>query len=308
MGYVASGWSLRRFDAAADRLSAQLLWRAALDPVWPLLPGAIELLVEGFVAIDGGRPVGIVAVDLAGSIPLVLVAPDHQRRGIGTALVSAALRRLGDVGVREVRAGSGGRNYIWPGVPADLPAAVRFFAGVGWNAALDSLDLIAELSTYQPVAGVYEPAARNGIAIGSAAGSRAREALAFEAATFPNWIRWFQDGRQAILTARDSSGEIVGTLLFQGPDADTIYAPLLGPLAGTIGCVGVAPHMRGRGIGSAMVARASEILRDQGTRTCHIGWTERESFYVRAGYRPWRRYRMFRRTTGKPPELGRDLP
>jgi predicted N-acetyltransferase YhbS len=74
---------------------------------------------------------------------------------------------------------------------------------------------------------------------------------------------------------------------------------MLGPQAGTISCVGVAPDMQGRGIGSAMVARASEILRDNGTRTCHIGWTGRESFYIRAGYRPWRRYRMFHRATSK---------
>jgi hypothetical protein len=32
-----------------------------------------------------------------------------------------------------------------------------------------------------------------------------------------------------------------------------------------------------------------------GTRTCHIGWTTRESFYRRAGCRPWRRYAMFTR-------------
>ncbi len=33
---------------------------------------------------------------------------------------------------------------------------------------------------------------------------------------------------------------------------------MLGPQAGTIGCVGVAPNLQGRGIGTAMVARASD--------------------------------------------------
>jgi predicted N-acetyltransferase YhbS len=56
--------------------------------------------------------------------------------------------------------------------------------------------------------------------------------------------------------------------------------------------------MEGHGIGTALVACASEILRDRGAGTCHIGWTVRESFYIRAGYRPWRRYRMFRTSTG----------
>ena len=40
-------------------------------------------------------------------------------------------------------------------------------------------------------------------------------------------------------------------------------------------------------------AGASEILREAGTRNCHIGWTTRESFYRHAGYQPWRRYAMF---------------
>jgi predicted N-acetyltransferase YhbS len=84
-------------------------------------------------------------------------------------------------------------------------------------------------------------------------------------------------------------------LLLHGPGAQTVLAPLLGPAAGTIGCVGVAAARQGEGIGTALVARASETLRDAGTRTCHIGWTTRESFYRRAGYRPWRRYAMFTR-------------
>ena len=43
--------------------------------------------------------------------------------------------------------------------------------------------------------------------------------------------------------------------------------------------------MEGRGIGTALVARASEMLRDRGPGACHIGWTVRESFCTRAGYR-----------------------
>jgi GNAT superfamily N-acetyltransferase len=84
----------------------------------------------------------------------------------------------------------------------------------------------------------------------------------------------------------------VGTLLFSGPPGATIYKPLLGRDAGTIGCVGVAAAARGAGVGSAMVARASELLRDAGTRACHISWTQRERFYTRLGYVPWRRYHM----------------
>src|SRR5260370_23388165 len=109
-----------------------------------------RLVRDGFVAVDGGRAVGCVAVDLAGSIPLVIVARADQRRGIGTDLLSAALARLSTAGVSVAHAGSGGPDYIWPGVPLDLPAAGRFFAAGGWQADRDTAGLGADLRGYPP--------------------------------------------------------------------------------------------------------------------------------------------------------------
>jgi ribosomal protein S18 acetylase RimI-like enzyme len=292
---MTEGWRLRSFRPTEDRAAVASLWQAALEPAWPLLPGAIEILSEGVLAVDGGRPVGFAAVDIAGSIPLLLVHPVHQRRGIGTALVDAALRRLGAAKVMQVAAGSGGTGCIWPGVPLNLPAAASFFAACGWDARHDTLDLAADLRGYRSPAGAYDGAARSGVTIKQGTESDFGAVLAFETAVFPSWTRWFQPSHQNVLIACDSDGAIAGTLLFSGPGADTLFGPMLGPDAGTIGCVGVAPHQQRRGIGTAMVARASEISRDSGTRICHISWTARESFYTRVGYRPWRRYRMFRR-------------
>ncbi len=294
---MAGAWVLRPFSGATDRVLVEALWSAALEPRWPLLPRAITMVRDGFVAVDRGRAVGCVAVDLAGSIPLMLVAPAHQRRGIGTSLLGAALAQLSASGVSVAHAGSGGTDYIWPGVPLDLPAAVGFFAARGWHADHDSLDLVADLRDYRPPPAAAERAAGAGVTIAPAMAADLVDVLAFEAAAFPSWTRWFRSGNRDILLARDGAGMIVATLLFDGPGADTVFLPMLAPAAATIGCVGVAPHMQGRGIGTALVARASEILRDRGAGACHIGWTGRESFYTRAGYRPWRRYRMFRTAT-----------
>jgi ribosomal protein S18 acetylase RimI-like enzyme len=287
---------LVRFEFTVDRPSVEMLWQAALAPVWPMLPGGITMVTDGVMAVDGARPAGFAAVDTTGSIPLVLVAPAYQRRGIGTALLAQALRRLGQAGVDVVSAG-GGPDYIWPGVPLNLPGAIRFFTTRGWTADHDTLDLVADLAQYRPPAGVYERARRAGVAINTAAEPDMTAVLAFETTTFPSWARSFQAGNQAILVAREATGTIAGALLFKGPGADTIFQPMLGTAAGTIGCVGVAPHLQGRGIGTALVARASEILRDAGTRNCHISWASSEAFYTRAGYRPWQRYRIFRRST-----------
>ena len=146
---MSGDWALRPFSGEADHDLVEALWLAALEGRWPLLPQAIAIVRDGFFAVEGGRTVGFVAVDLAGSIPLVLVAPGHQRRGIGTDLLSAALGRLREAGVGTVHAGSGGTDSIWPGVPADLPEAVRLFARCGWQACEDTLDLVADLPGYR---------------------------------------------------------------------------------------------------------------------------------------------------------------
>jgi GNAT superfamily N-acetyltransferase len=284
---------IRPFLPEADRETLERLWRAAMPSAWPLLPAGIELLAAGLVAEAQSGPNGFVGFDPAGSVPLILVDPGYQRRGIGTSLLDAALAQAAAGGGR-VTAGSGGASYIWPGVPHDLPGAVSFFAARGWQHTHDTLDLVADLAGYQPPSGAFERPVANGLIITPAVEADLADVQAFEAATFHSWARWFAAARpEHILLARDRSGAIGGTLLLDGPAASTVLAPLLGPAAGTIGCVGVAPPLHGQGIGTALVVRASEILSQAGVRNCHIGWTTRESFYRRAGYQPWRRYAMF---------------
>jgi GNAT superfamily N-acetyltransferase len=162
------------------------------------------------------------------------------------------------------------------------------------------VDLVGDLRSYRAPEGVYDRPRRAGIAIGVAGEEDRAEVLAFEAANFPHWVRWYERLDASTLVARDGEGRLVGALLFRGPVEATIYTPLLGPMAGTIGAVGVAGDAQGRGVGSAMVARTSELLRDAGTHACHIGWTVREDFYGRLGYAPWRRYLMSHRPLGGP--------
>src|ERR1700722_18621867 len=169
MGGVSGDWALRPFSGAADHELVEALWLAALEGRWPLLPKAIAMVRDGFFAVQGDRTVGFVAVDLAGSIPLMLVVPGHQRRGIGTDLLSAALDRMRAAGVSTVQAGSGGTDKIWPGVPADLPEAVRLFANCGWRAGQDTLDLVADLPDYRAPALAPARSARDGDAIAPAA-------------------------------------------------------------------------------------------------------------------------------------------
>jgi beta-N-acetylhexosaminidase len=281
---------IRPYRPAADGPWVEELWAAAMPPAWPVLRAGIAALTEGLVAESSAGPVGFAAVDRAGSIPLILVQPRMQRRGVGTRLLAEAADVLRASAVTRAHAASGGSSYIWPGVPRDIPGAVAFFAARGWQHSHDVVDMIADLGSYQPP-DLQRPAQLQiSFSRGSPADTDA--VLAFENANFPSWVRWFEASEEHILTVRGTNADIAGTLLFDGPGAETVLASMLGPAVGTIGCVGVIPRLHGHGIGTALVVHASQLLSQAGTRACHIGWTTRESFYRRCGYQPWRRYAM----------------
>jgi beta-N-acetylhexosaminidase len=283
---------IRPYRPGTDCPWVEELWAAAMPPAWPVLRAGIAALSEGLVAETRAGPVGFAAVDRAGSIPLVLVQPRTQRRGVGTQLLAEAAQVLRASGVTRVQSGSGGSSYIWPGVPRDIPGAVAFFDARGWQHSHDVVDMITDLGGYRPPGLARRLPVQPQISLTCASPADADAVLAFERSTFPSWVRWFQTTGQHILTARDASADIAGTLLFDGPGADTVFASMLGPAVGTIGCVGVTPWLHGQGIGTALVVHASQLLSQAGARACHIGWTTRESFYRRCGYQPWRRYAM----------------
>ena len=162
---------LRALDPGRDRPLLERLWERALGPVWPLLPGGLDIVRDGLVVEPrrgggpGGGALGMVAVDPAGSIPLLLVDPAVQRRGIGTRLLEAGLERLGTLGARKAELGGGGDDYLWPGVPDDLPAAVGFFAARGWRYDHTVIDLTADLRGYESPAGGGERPGRAGVSL-----------------------------------------------------------------------------------------------------------------------------------------------
>ena len=92
------------------------------------------------------------------------------------------------------------------------------------------------------------------------------------------------------VVAVDERGAVVGSLLAFDAAHPQLWRRLLGDDSGAIAAVGVHERVRNRGAGTALVAFASEQLRDRGVGRCHIGWTDRLSFYGRLGYRPWRRF------------------
>ena len=113
-------WRIRPYAPAADREWAQRLWAAAMPSWWPVLPAGIAMIADGLVAEVGAGPVGLAAVDLAGSVPLILVHPVCQGRGIGTGLLAAAQNAAGPQ--RPAPPVTAWKCYGWRGRCGCLPA------------------------------------------------------------------------------------------------------------------------------------------------------------------------------------------
>jgi beta-N-acetylhexosaminidase len=301
MAGMLSAVTPRPYEPARDEAAVLALWEACLGGSWPIGAEAFRATIgESFVAEVAGRIVGFAATQSAaarGGLQVVLVEPAHRRRGIGRRLVDAALDDLRLRGVAEVRLGAGPRGYFWCGVPVNLPDAWAFFEALGWPELERAFDLLLDLDGYATPAWVYERFA----AVALAAPGDADAVLGFERALFPLWAPHFERAIHAgalddVLLARDDGGRIVGTALVLDPRAPWrnpfVWDRLLGELTGGPGTVGVAPDARDRGVGLALAARATELLRERGLHRSYVGWTWLVDWYAKLGYQVWAEHRV----------------
>lgn len=313
-----AGVSLRPYRASRDEASVGALWRAALGGRWPVSPAEFRHVLaargeeragDHLVAVGDGGLVGFVATQTrtvlgapgpGGAVLVLAVDPTHRRRGVGRMVLGGALAHLRARGVRRVQLGGGGHTYFWPGVPLDLPVAWPFFAALGWEDAERSHDLVCPLSDYVPPPAVLARTRAHGVRVTEAAAGDLPAVLAFERAHFPGWLPGFERAAARapgdIVLARAAGGAVLGTALIRSPHPagrpTVVWEGLLGRDTGTLGGVGVAQGSRGRGIGLALAAHATDILRARGAARSLAGWTWLVDWYGRLGYRPWREYRM----------------
>ncbi|MDQ2995586.1 MAG: GNAT family N-acetyltransferase [Chloroflexota bacterium] len=305
-------FELRPYRQQADSDAVYALWQKALGQLWPIAAANFHTLLTGsplyregdyFVACQADQIVGFVAAQLdrsdpeAASIAALFVDPQWQRRGIGASLHAAALAHLQASGATRVQLGCG-YSYFWPGVPANLPAARPFFHAQGWNFDEPCYDLAQNMQEYHTP---KDPPVDLVIELATAAD--APELLEFERREFPHWLGPFQstvdvgDFHDLLIVRDPTSRAIIGSLILYSPHAhpsrfDGFWKAILGDPLGEIGCVGVADARHGQGIGSALMVRASAILKQRGVASVHIGWVYRVNFYRRLGYDLWREYDM----------------
>jgi ribosomal protein S18 acetylase RimI-like enzyme len=99
---------------------------------------------------------------------------------------------------------------------------------------------------------------------------------------------WLEGSEPAWLLGAESGGELLGYAMVvvrpgQSPTFDS------GPFVGDLESLSVAEHARGAGVGRALIARARDLLREQGVQTWLVGVVAdndgAQRLYEREGFR-----------------------
>ena len=332
---LPSGVELRPFDPG--RIGEIVtLWNAAFAPAFSLRaplfrqnvvldphfdPAGARLACEA----SGGRLVGCGIAKVAreplgadglrpdrGWLSVVAVDPGHRRRGIGTALVRAAEVFLAARG-RPTAVLGGDPGHFFPGAP-DGSGAPEFFEAAGYTLRGEAYDLRRSLDGYRTPAAVAAARTANPeVEVRPLRAGDEAALLRFLDAVFPGrWrytaARFLRDGGPA----GDIMGVVRGSevsgfaMLFHprsrwlGPSIAWAAPANGGRAAGGLGPMGLAPALRGRGLGHVLLDRAMVHLAGLGVREMVIDWTILLDFYGALGFVPLRRYRHGERRLATP--------
>lgn len=212
-----------------------------------------------------------------GSVPVLCVAEEHRRKGIGSRLLTAAEAYIRGLGKEKLTLGCG-PYYLLQGVPV-VGENVSFFEKRGYTAAWTSVNMELNLDGFDRNSLTIPPAPA-GLEYRFAEASDRAELLAAVKAAEEGWVGVFVNCKDPVFLAI-LDGKIAGFQIL-APDGGQFLRP--GQQVGSIGCVGVVPSMRERGIGMDMVAQGIQWLKEQGSTMIELRYTWLEDWYGKLGF------------------------
>lgn len=250
-------------------------------PEYPTTPENFQSLLRPDLAHiierrEDGRLLGFALVH-DGSIPLLCVDESCRGRGIGSALLEESECYLREQGAGNVSIGCG-PHYLLQGVPQG--PAVGFFEKRGYTAEWSSINMALDLGGFQHDRLSIPPAPAGTCYRFADEGDTPALLKAVEAAE-DGWVDIFAHCADPILLA-ELDGVIAG---FEILSVDGGYFIVPGERVGSVGCVGVVPDKRERGIGLAMVAQGVKWLKERGCTQIELRYTWLESWYGKLGFK-----------------------
>ncbi|MGQ9732966.1 MAG: GNAT family N-acetyltransferase [Candidatus Zipacnadales bacterium] len=274
----------------------KVLLDSNFDPAWLLVAEAQEELAGLCLCLIRRVPLEHGGLEPErGWITAFGVRMEHRQRGLGSALLGRALELFRDAGREEVLISPYTPNYFVPGVDVQHYAeGLAFLLSRGFEIVSRPLSMDANIVLLDH--GVWQEREKallaRGIEIRSLRGQEIPLLLSFlKAHASPDWIRearlLLTDVTRGLASVEQFAvavvkGEIVGYCQFRGEH--------LGPF-------GVREDLRGKGIGTVLLAHCLQTMRAQGLHHAWVLWTSdevAERVYSKFGFRETRRFAVLR--------------
>lgn len=294
-------------DDAAPHAAFVHLWNRACGAEFPItaqfaryntLPNQNARRAGRFARV-GAEMVGCALVSASSQFEMcwldaLVVSPQHQQRGIGSALLQWAAEWGRAQGFSQVRLGGGLRPFF-----SGLPVAMNtraFFETRGFRTTRSVFDVACNLSE---APGFRKPDV-SGLVFRAANESDADALAQFLLDDFSE--RWQYEFLQArhdgepitdyglLFTANSLIGFARITLESSARPLERFYMQHLPRPHGQLGPLGIAKKFRGQGYGMILIDMALQHLRAQGVNGCVIDWTDLVELYGKFGFTPYHEF------------------
>jgi ribosomal protein S18 acetylase RimI-like enzyme len=242
-----------------------------------------------FCAQEDGAAAGYAMVH-SNAIAVLCVLPEYRKHGHGSALLRQAEGHIKAGGCGAAVLGYG-PHCLLQGVPDTDEGAVPFFQRRGYSADWTSVNMALPLADFDPQS-LRIPAAPQGLAFRFAQAEDLPTLLRAVESAQPCWLEIFRRLGDAPVLLAEENGELLG---FECLDPRGGLFVTGGTQVGSIGCVGVIPAARKRGVGRAMVAHGAAWLKAQGCAWTELRFVELVDWYRAIGFEVTGRQWMGRR-------------
>ena len=243
-----------------------------------------------FMSDDSGVPAGFSAVS-GNCIRLLCVRPNFRGNGIGSRLLRESEEFIVRSGFdRAVLGGTDSGLFIGEVVPTDLPDYASatlnsFFGHRGYRSESGCMEMKMPSENFDP-SKLDIPPCPDGVSFVTAESGDIESLRRAVRSVDPEWVQYFTAESPVLIAKLD--GETAGFCIID-ENADTVITSGENNV-GSIGCVGVVPQMRKKGIGLAMVAEAVRRLKQNGCTDVFIHYTYLDWWYGRLGFKTFLRY------------------
>ncbi len=208
-----------------------------------------------------------------GYVKLMVVAKPYRRQGYGSELYQALEKKLKKAGMQKVRVYDVPFNYFMPGIDPRYTPALSFFETMGFKRFADTSNLIVDLQGQSfDTREEEKKLLGEGIEIRRANYEDREALLEFLHENFDLW-------RYEVLNAYNSIPIAIHIAIHQGKIK--AFSAHNGNNFGTgwFGPMGTHPDLRGKGIGSILLKRCLQDMKDWGLEKSIIPWVGPIRFY-----------------------------